>query len=100
MWRYIFITLAECQPLDDIECGSVSMTTNRVLGVATYSCIGGYSLTGGCERVCLENAEWTGTEPVCLPTGMGISFFIIYDSWPRPVIVFHMKYISNPVVIS
>ena len=69
---FYYYSIAECPPLDNIEFGSVSQTTNRVLGVATYACNTGHTLKGSCERVCLENGAWTGTKAICLPPGTGL----------------------------
>lgn len=33
--------------------------------VAVYTCSMGYTLEGGNERVCQEDGQWSGREPVC-----------------------------------
>ena len=50
-----------------IENGAVAFTpdSRSLNSKATYSCIGGYRLSGENERFCQSDSMWSGTDPVC-----------------------------------
>ncbi len=41
--------------------------------VATFTCVTGYTLTGGSTRTCGSDGEWSGLAPVCRRKWNGLS---------------------------
>ena len=58
-------TVVDCGVLSDPTHGKVKVLGTEFNSLATYSCNGGYVLTGRKIRVCLETAHWSDTAPVC-----------------------------------
>jgi hypothetical protein len=63
-------TLANCGALPSPANGSVAMPDTTPGNTATYACLAGYVLSGPGTRICQANGVWTGTAPVCMPTGV------------------------------
>ena len=64
-------SLIVCEALVPIPYGHISyhiVDTTKVQpgDVASYSCDTLYTLQGEQHRICLRNATWSGTEPVCV----------------------------------
>ena len=81
---FIFVSnnlIAECPTLSKITNGVVTIASNRVLGVAMYSCELGYLLNGTTTRVCTEQGLWSGNEPVCNLPGRLILVLISSYHW-------------------
>ena len=57
--------VVDCGVLSDPTHGKVKVLGTEFNSLATYSCNGGYVLTGRKIRVCLETAHWSDTAPVC-----------------------------------
>lgn len=58
-----------CRALTPPENGSVSSSRTLASGTVTYACNAGYVLVGNGGsniRVCLDDGQWTGSEPDCL----------------------------------
>ena len=50
--------------------GAVIINETTLLSTAKYKCDTGYQLLpkeGSCERTCLDNGEWSGQDPKCVP---------------------------------
>lgn len=62
---FIIHVAVDCGPLDNPTNGNVAVTQTEFAGVATYSCITGYVLSGGNTRTCLALGMWSGTAPTC-----------------------------------
>ena len=59
-------TAVTCGALSSIANGSVATPAGAALGaVATYTCDGGYALTGDEERTCQASGVWSGAPPTC-----------------------------------
>ena len=54
-----------CEALVDPSSGSVVISSNGSLSVATYSCRAGYQLVGANSRSCRETGLWTGVPASC-----------------------------------
>ena len=54
-----------CPDLPDIVDGMVTIVGQSVDSLAVYSCSEGFDLIGDDVRVCLENATWNGSAPIC-----------------------------------
>lgn len=48
-----------------IRNGEVTIRVTDEGQTATYHCLSGYKLVGNKYRICQENAEWSGQDPVC-----------------------------------
>ena len=59
----------DCGELVHPQNGEIVVTVTReetdLDSTATYSCNTGYRLVGPTVRVCQENEEWTGIQPIC-----------------------------------
>lgn len=51
--------------------GQVTRTTGVTGDVATYSCSGGYTLSGNATRTCQPDGTWSGTAPTCTAVTTG-----------------------------
>ena len=60
-----------CGPLSNIPHGSVTFDKDTYRGKASYECDLGYIIIGEKHRRCIENASWSGKEPVCKPISCG-----------------------------
>ena len=61
----------DCGGLTDPESGQVTISPGIVAAtglnaVAMYTCNDGYDLVGDTMRTCQSDAQWNGTEPVCM----------------------------------
>ena len=51
--------------LPNITDGVVIITTRTVDSLAIYNCSDGFEIVGIDVRVCMEEGNWNGTEPIC-----------------------------------
>ena len=65
---YYFSPAVDCGPLDDPANGNVDVPLTEFSGVATYTCVEGYVLSGGNTRTCQANEMWSGVAPTCSGT--------------------------------
>ena len=63
--KLFFLLVVECGPLTAPSNGNVRLFGKTHNSVATYSCNGGYYLTGNSYRVCWDNGDWSGSVPSC-----------------------------------
>ncbi|XP_052281318.1 sushi, von Willebrand factor type A, EGF and pentraxin domain-containing protein 1-like [Dreissena polymorpha] len=56
---------ASCPPLDPPGSGSVVLTSNSLVTIATYSCSPGYALDGARQRTCNHSGIWDLQPPKC-----------------------------------
>ena len=54
-----------CNSLSDPVNGSVDLPETVFRSSATYSCDSGFLLIGNDTRVCQEDGQWSGDDPVC-----------------------------------
>ena len=59
------LTAVECPILDPPKDGKVFFTSTSFGAVARYECISGFELLGDEERTCLEDGQWSGSDPIC-----------------------------------
>ena len=66
----LFIAATACGLLPSIANGEIQYPSNStgIGSVARYKCFPGYSLQGDAERICQEDSQWSGTQPVCQGT--------------------------------
>ncbi|XP_053400600.1 CUB and sushi domain-containing protein 3-like [Mercenaria mercenaria] len=57
-----------CSTLSSPSNGSVTLSTNGVLTVATYSCDVGFTLNGDVTSQCQVDVTWSTVPPTCLST--------------------------------
>lgn len=56
-----------CHALPFIASGTYSCTNGVLLDSrCDYSCTGGYHLEGDRSRICMEDGQWSGGEPICV----------------------------------
>ena len=55
-----------CSNLSSPANGYVTVEGTTEGSVANYSCEQGYRLLGMDQRTCLQNAQWSGTESLCV----------------------------------
>lgn len=55
----------DCDVLEAPKDGQVHVTGASFGAIAQYRCIPGFQLVGSANRTCLENGQWSGTEPLC-----------------------------------
>ena len=55
----------DCEGLDNPLNGQVILSGTEFGSFATYKCDAGLNLVGNVERLCQENGEWSGADPVC-----------------------------------
>lgn len=65
MTAFFCIVDITCGQLTDPEFGRVFLSSTTVNSTATYQCNTGYKIQGESKRVCLDNGQWSGTEPIC-----------------------------------
>ena len=73
------IDVNNCETLEDIDNGSVSMTGVTPGSTATYNCNQDYQLKGPATRTCLSDGTWSGMEPTCI----GESVHTVYMYYQR-----------------
>lgn len=54
-----------CVNLTDPQNGAVDQDGNLPGDTARYTCNSGYNISGNEIRICLEDGNWSGDEPVC-----------------------------------
>ena len=54
-----------CTDLVPPANGTVEVTGSSLGSVANYSCMEGFELVPAINRICQENGNWSGTDPVC-----------------------------------
>lgn len=59
-----FTCFKDCESLEDVENGQLTVTGLSSGAVAIYTCNTPYTLEGDSFRQC-SNGEWTGTQPTC-----------------------------------
>ena len=58
--------VVDCGGLTAPENGEISITmTTRVMSTATYTCNPGFVLEGNSSRMCMSDAQWSGSDPTC-----------------------------------
>ncbi|KAK5917975.1 hypothetical protein CgunFtcFv8_002781 [Champsocephalus gunnari] len=59
--------VVECPDPTVMEYGEVSPPQEKyfVNNETTYECYSGYTMRGSARRVCLPNAKWSGSTPIC-----------------------------------
>ncbi|XP_060586065.1 P-selectin-like [Ruditapes philippinarum] len=64
-WSDAFPTCDACQTLAEPTDGSVTLSSNGITTVATYSCDAGTTLNGDSSRTCRTDSTWTNNAPTC-----------------------------------
>ena len=64
-----------CGTLSAPEHGQVSQTGAETGSQGNYSCEQGFTLSEDETRVCLDNGEWSGTQPTCNGTILSPVYF-------------------------
>ncbi|GAB6029547.1 hypothetical protein CHUAL_005296 [Chamberlinius hualienensis] len=59
--------LVECPMLQSITNGDFLVSSLKINGTVTYTCMAGYVLTGTATRICQSNSSWSGFPPTCTP---------------------------------
>ena len=59
------LTVIDCGRVQHPNNGSVVFTETVFTSSVTYSCDSGFLLIGDSTRVCQEEGQWSGDEPVC-----------------------------------
>jgi hypothetical protein len=60
-------TTVTCPVLAEPTNGGVTVTSQGVGGVATYTCDGGFDRQGSATRTCGGDGNWSGSAPTCVP---------------------------------
>jgi len=60
----VFIEI-QCSELVAPAGGVVTVMERSVGSLAEYSCPAGLTLTGSHQRTCLQNGNWSGSDPTC-----------------------------------
>ena len=55
----------KCKELGDPEFGFVTQNGSVPNSYAVYNCFRGFNLVGEQIRYCMDNGEWTDTQPIC-----------------------------------
>ena len=55
----------QCPALNRPANGRVTVSSRSVGGVASYSCLSGYSRIGTSTRTCQSDGSWSGQQPRC-----------------------------------
>ena len=58
--------VVDCNSLSGIVNGRATYSETVFGSSATYSCDSGFLLIGDNTRVCQEDGQWSGEEPVCV----------------------------------
>lgn len=66
----------ECPTPQPIDFGRLNYTNITLNSVLRYVCDFGYELVGPSERVCGEDRQWTGVDPICLVVDCGPPDFV------------------------
>ena len=63
----MYATVSEilCPVLPNITDGVVIIVSRSVDALAVYNCSAGFEILGIDVRVCMEDGNWNGTEPIC-----------------------------------
>lgn len=67
-----FYTAIDCETLSNPENGFVSVNGVTIGAIATYGCNPGFILVGRRVRICRNDGQYSGVEPVC--RGMKVHF--------------------------
>ena len=60
-----FHLLVPCEPISNIDSGSVEFVTNGSVSKANVSCQEDYYVPGSSEIECLQNGTWSAPTPSC-----------------------------------
>ena len=60
-----YISVADCGFLMNPGNGVVTINGRTFGSTATYQCNEGFNLIGDMQRMCQNNGEWSGNEPIC-----------------------------------
>ena len=64
-WFCMYSIVVDCGGLKNPENGQVAISGTDFGSNARYRCLSGYILVGDDVRMCQENGDWSGEEPVC-----------------------------------
>ncbi len=88
-YKLCFYCLSEavmCESLVSPSGGAVNLTGLELGSRAEYRCELGALLIGNRTRVCMENGNWTGSTPSCVPSKLKkkscpLNFFLIVTNY-------------------
>lgn len=65
--RFIFFLAVDCRDPGTIDNGRVIVMNDSTTynGAAEYHCVPGYERVGPYLRKCMEDATWSGEQPIC-----------------------------------
>lgn len=62
----LYTGIVTCDDLPNPPKGNVVQSDNTVGSTATYTCFDGYELLGEDTRICQDDGDWSGDEPLCI----------------------------------
>lgn len=63
--RVFFSSVVDCGALTSPSNGEVSVNETTLEALAVYTCNSGYLLQGNNSRTCLDDGNWSSSEPAC-----------------------------------
>ena len=69
--------------LTDPANGIVKFGSTNVRATATYVCNKGFVLVGSAVRVCQQDGEWSGEEPICRGGLVSVGGACVHSIMPR-----------------
>ena len=84
-----------CGSLNQPNGGQVSTDGTSLGSQANYSCSEGYVLNGNTTRVCQNDGQWSGSEPIC--EGQGCEYRV-YEWYVRKVYAIYLMVLFSIII--